>query len=83
MKDSLLSAKTVALAELVTLNVHEVCGVLGVRRTALWHLRRSPDFPRPLGLTRALTWRAVDIQRWLEQRLAQAGDPAAQTQQQG
>ncbi|MFO1432736.1 MAG: AlpA family phage regulatory protein [Candidatus Competibacteraceae bacterium] len=57
--------------------------VLGLRRTALWHLRKSPDFPKPLGLTRALSWRAVDIQRWLEQRLAQADDLATQTQQQG
>lgn len=71
------------LAELVTLNVHEVCKVLGVHRTALWKLRKGPDFPRPLGLTRTLAWRAVDIQRWLEQRLAQADDTATQTQQQG
>ncbi len=57
--------------------------VLGVRRTALRDLRQQPDFPKPLGLTRVLSWRAVDIQRWLEQQSVKAGNPPAQQQQQG
>lgn len=64
--------------DLTLLSMADLISLLGVRRTTIWKLRQQPDFPKPLGLTRTLSWRAVDIQHWLEQRLTQAGNtPAA------
>ncbi len=74
-------AEKAALAELVTLNIQELMKLLGLRRSSLRELRQQPDFPKPLGLTRVLSWRAIDIQRWLEQQSVKAGNPPAQQQQ--
>ncbi len=77
MQNSSIPTKPVP-AELVILNLQELMKVLGVRRCSLLKLRQQPDFPKPLGLTSMLSWRAVDIQRWLEQRSVKVGNPPAQ-----
>ena len=53
------------------LRTGEVCEMLGLSRTTVWRLSRSPDssFPAPIKLTdKATGYLRTEVERWLRTR---------------
>lgn len=60
-------AELPAALQLVT--VEQLLQQWNTSQTSLWRIRQDPTFPKPVRLKAGkLCWRAVDIQRWLEQQ---------------
>ena len=49
------------------LTERQVCAMAGIGRTALYYLRRSGKFPKPVDAlgTRATRWRRADVEAWV------------------
>lgn len=58
--------------DLVLVNQNQLAKLLGICRTTLWKLRKNPDFPKPVEITRkSCGWRAIDVHRWMERKVDQ------------
>ena len=56
------------------LRLPDVLSLVGLRRSTLYALVASQDFPAPIPLTgsgRAVAWLASDVERWIQSRITQ------------
>lgn len=53
----------------------DVASRLAVSRPTLWRMRQRGEFPAPIRLSRgAVGWRSSTVERWLNDREAEAND---------
>ena len=64
------SSKSILDSSPAILRTPVVLALIGLSRTSLWRRVRVGDFPAPVRLggrgSRAVGWRRVDVERWLE-----------------
>jgi prophage regulatory protein len=59
------------------LRLPEVCQVTGLKRAMIYRLQQKKSFPQSVKITdHAVGWIDVEVQAWLEQRIAARGGSA-------
>ena len=68
MPPSIASPNVRAHVQPELLRAPEVCAMVGICRATLYKwMAERPDFPKPIRLSpRAIRWRTIDVQMWID-----------------
>jgi excisionase family DNA binding protein len=58
------------MQETTLLNVKDVAGMLNLGVSTVWRHVKNGEMPKPIKIGRAVRWRTIDIQKWLDDRAA-------------